>query len=43
MDPYTEYLGSGLARKEPPYWLPKPRAPRRPRSTRTNRWLRRRA
>ena len=43
MDPYTEYLGTGLARREPSYRVPQPRATRRPRALRTNRWLRRRA
>ena len=51
MDPYTEYLGTGLARREPSYYLPQPsarpsrhlRADRSPRIARANRWLRRRA
>ena len=37
MDPYTEYLGTGLARSEPSYRTPQPRA-RRTRSPRANRW-----
>ncbi len=55
MDPYTEYLGTGLARREPSYWLPRtstgastgPSAGRRqhhrPRTSRASRWLHRRS
>ena len=39
MDPYTEYLGTGLARHEPSYRVPQPRPARRSRSPRANRWL----
>ena len=38
MDPYTEYLGTGLARSEPSYRLPQPRPARRARGPRANRW-----
>ena len=38
MDPYTEYLGTALARSEPSYRLPQPRAARAPRGPRANRW-----
>jgi hypothetical protein len=39
MDPYTEYLGTVLARSEPSYRIPQPRAARRrPRLLRANRW-----
>ena len=38
MDPYTEYLGTALARHEPSYRVPQPRAQRRPRGNAT-RWL----
>jgi hypothetical protein len=45
MDPYTEYLGTGLARHEPSYRVrqpsPTPRTPRRPRTSRLDRWLHR--
>jgi hypothetical protein len=35
MDPYTEYLGTVLARSEPSYRIPQPRAGRRrPRANR---------
>ncbi len=37
MDPYTEYLGTTLARSEPSYRIPQPRA-RRSRAPRANRW-----
>lgn len=36
MDVYTEYLGSALARSEPSYRIPQPRAERR--RPRANRW-----
>jgi hypothetical protein len=39
MDPYTEYLGTALARSEPSYRLPQPKATRRHRAPRANRWL----
>ena len=42
MDPYTEYLGTTLARSEPSYRLPQPRVTRRPKPPRTVRWVRRR-
>ena len=38
MDPYTEYLGNGVALREPPYRLPQPRAARPARGPRANRW-----
>jgi hypothetical protein len=51
MDPYTEYLGTGLARREPSYWLPRPstrpsarrREDHRAHTLRASRWLRRRS
>ena len=43
MDPYTESLRTELARREPSYRVPQPRATRRPRTLRTSHWLRRRA
>ena len=38
MDPYTEYLGTALARQEPSYRIPQPRATRRAAGPRANRW-----
>jgi hypothetical protein len=38
MDPYTEYLGTVLARSEPSYRVLQPRAARRSRLPRANRW-----
>ncbi len=37
MDPYTEYLATDLARREPSYRIPQPRATR-PEAPRANRW-----
>ena len=50
MDPYTEYLGTGLARQQPSYRVPqpapqrsrRPRATRRQLTSRAHQWLRRR-
>ncbi len=38
MDPYTEYMGTVLARSEPSYYVRQPRAARRSRGPRANRW-----
>ncbi len=38
MDPYTEYMHTMLAKNEPSYYIRQPRAARRSRAPRANRW-----